>query len=258
VGEEITILIGALDAAVAKAMERGEPTIMYSGGLDSGVLASLATRHGRPALMTVGVEGSHDLQAAKKGAGDLGLEWTPVILTHEDIVASLRGTLAALGPLDPVTLSFMAPLQVIASRCPGGDLISGQGADELFGGYMRYLEMGSEERGKAMETDLEAVMTSGAEMDEKLASAYGCGISHPYLDKGVIEAARAFPASEMVRDGIRKWPLRRVAMKIGSPGIAGQKKKACQYGSGIMDAMKAEAKSRGIRVAGLAEALLNE
>ena len=239
-------ILGALDGAVAKTMSDKPVAIMFSGGLDSGVLAALAKRYGSPTLYTVGIDRSHDLRAGEEGASALDLPWTPYVLTEDEVLAACREALSIV-PMDhPVVLSFELPLQIIASRCRERDLMSGQGADEIYGGYRRYLDMPSEELGMSLRADLEHVLRDGAPMDHRIAGHYGKEIHHPFLDPGVRNVSGAIPAGEMIRDGVRKAPLRDAAMLLGIEGIASREKKAAQYGSGFMKAMKAEARRRRV------------
>jgi len=111
-------LLKALDAAVAKVP--ADAAISFSGGLDSGILAGLAKRRGRPTLYTVGVEGAADLIAAEEAAAFLELPWTPIIVNQDDILRSARALLSVIPPDDPVAISFELPLHMVASTANGG------------------------------------------------------------------------------------------------------------------------------------------
>jgi asparagine synthase (glutamine-hydrolysing) len=228
-------------------MDRGPTAILFSGGLDSGLLAALAARHGRPRLYTVGLEGSHDLRMAKEAAEVLGLPWTPFVMTTEDVIASSREVLR-IATVDPVTLSFELPLQMVASRVDETILMSGQGADELFGGYDRYLRMSSSVAKQAMDEDLVRALGAAIPLEDTIAERYGKRIERPFLDPEVVELATSLPVEERIRGGIRKAPLRDVAAAIGHELIASREKKAAQYGSGFWRTLRSLAKKDGVPV----------
>lgn len=238
-------LARALDGAVGRVMDDGTVALLFSGGLDSGVLAALARRHGRPMLYTVGVDGCHDLRAAEDAAAALDLPWTPLVMSPDEVIAACREMLSITGIGSPLVLSFELPLQMVASRASERMMMSGQGADEMFGGYSRYLQMGPVELEASMRADLAKVLTDGVPLDRTIAARYGKGIVHPFLDQEVRDVVHGIPASGMIRGGVRKAPLREVALSVGAAAVAGREKKAAQYGSGFMKVMKAEARRHG-------------
>ena len=81
----------------------------------------------------------------------------------------------------------------------------------------------------------------------------------PYLDKGVINIALKVPIQFKIRNGVRKWILRRVGEKIGLPKesvIAD--KKAIQYGTRVAYILKKEARKLGKNLSTLAEEIYRE
>ncbi len=244
----ITELLRTLDEAVEKVMDHGPVAIMFSGGLDSGLLAALAMKHGTPQLYTVGVEGAHDLRMSEEMAAALDLPWTPLLMTPDDVMAACRETLRIVRIEHPVVLSFELPLQMIASRVKEDVLMSGQGADEMFGGYNRYLAMSGDQLEQGMRDDVAKVLSDGAPLDRVIAGHYGKIIEHPFLDQEVRRIAETIPPADKVRDGVRKAPLRDAAMAMGMELIAMREKKAAQYGSGFMKVMKSQARKRKVEL----------
>jgi asparagine synthase (glutamine-hydrolysing) len=235
-------LVKALDGAVEGIMAEGPVAIMFSGGLDSGLIAALAKRHGTPQLYTVGLEGSHDMTMSEEAARYLGLPWTPLVMTPEEVISACRDLLGTVKVKSPVIVSFELPLQMIASRVREETLVSGQGADEMFGGYSRYLEMASEDARRAMVDDLARMFSDVIPLEDEIASKYGKRVERPFLDPGVRKLAASMPVADKIRGGIRKAPLRDAATALGSDLIASREKKAAQYGSGFMKVLKARAR----------------
>lgn len=247
------MILAALDLAMIEVPER--PAVLFSGGLDSGLLAALAKRRGLPRLYTVGVDGSSDLRTGEEAAAQLDLPWTAVVVGEDDVLAACREVLAIVPIDDPVVLSFELPLQMVASRAPEAELVTGQGADELFGGYNRYLAMGPEARGKAMEEDLLRLLDAGVPRERGICAHYGKALHQPFLHPAVREAARSIHPSEMVREGVRKAPLRDAAERLELGPIARREKKAAQYGSGLMNVLKSLARREDTSLVRLLPAL---
>lgn len=226
-------------------LSKKRTAVLFSGGLDSTLLTALAAPRSDLRLYTVGFPGSHDLEAGRKGAEELGLPWEPILI--DDVI--LRRAVAYLrdhvGLVDPVTISFEVPLYIVCTTVIEGVLLSGQGADELFGGYARYSSMSTAELDEARAADVHRLLFEGFLREVRMAQGFGKTLMCPYLDLPVIEAALSIPSAELFGELGNKQPLRRLAMGMGlSAAIA--PKKAAQYGSGVMKAMKRLAASEGM------------
>ncbi|OPX59278.1 MAG: asparagine synthetase B [Methanomassiliicoccales archaeon PtaB.Bin215] len=239
-GEELlSRLKGSLEV-----ISKGRTAVLFSGGLDSTLLTALAKPFTEIRLYTVGYPASHDLDAGRKGAEELGLPWEPILIDD----AILRGAVAYLrdrvGVTDPVTVSFEVPLYMVCANVPEKVLLSGQGADELFGGYARYSSMSPAELEQARAADLQSLLFGGFIREVRMAQDLGKTLVCPYLDLPVVETALSIPSQELFGELGNKQPLRRLAMGMGL-NAAKAPKKAAQYGSGVMKAMKRMANSEG-------------
>ena len=128
--------------------------------------------------------------------------------------------------------------------------LSGQGADELFGGYNRYLKHFEENSlfdayfalDEEIYHDIANMHHVNLERDDAVSMANGVELRVPFLDKDIIDLALDIPGKYKIKDGedvLRKHILRDVAKSIGVPDyIADRPKKAAQYGSGINKILK--------------------
>ncbi|MDV2481757.1 asparagine synthase [Methanoculleus sp. Wushi-C6] len=222
----------SLEEAIVTAvgLRSDEGVTAFSGGVDSGLVAALA----RLPCVTVGIEGSHDARWAAAAARTMGLDLTIVSPTEEEIAEALTQVVRVIpDPTNPVEASI-ATTMYFAAAWAGEQghtrILAGQGADELFGGYARYLS--SPDLAAELERDFADLGRQGTR-DQAVAALHGTYLSMPYLDVRVVRAARSIPAAERVRGGVRKYPLRMVAQEYIPAEIARAEKKAMQYGSGI-------------------------
>jgi len=234
-----------LEQAIITAvrLRSDEGVTALSGGVDSSLVAQLAGRE----CIAVGVAGSHDLRQARHAAGILGLPCTYVEITPQEIEDALPLVVATIPVKEPVSTGI-ALTQYFIARWAGEQgyerIITGQGADELFGGYQRYLE--SAALAEDLARDI-AGLEAQAARDQSVAALHGTYLSMPYLDIRVVRAALAVPASEKVRGGRRKIPLRAVAERHIPAELAWYEKKAMQYGSGVWKVLQQLARKNGYK-----------
>ncbi len=235
-----------LEDAIVTAVDlrSDEGVVAFSGGVDSGLVAGLA----RLPCVTVGVEGSHDIAWAAKAARTMGLDLTIVSPTQDEVAEALARVIRVIpDPTNPVEASIATTL-FFAAAWAGEQghtrILAGQGADELFGGYARYLT--SPNLAAELERDFADLGRQGVR-DQAVAALHGAYLSMPYLDVRVVRAAQAIPARERVRGGVRKYPLRVVAERHIPIEIARAEKKAMQYGSGIWRIIQRLARTNGYK-----------
>ncbi|MDI6867211.1 asparagine synthase C-terminal domain-containing protein [Methanoculleus sp.] len=236
----------SLEEAIVTAVKlrSDEGVVAFSGGVDSALIAHLA----RLPCVTVGLPGSHDLARATKAARMLDLDLTVISPGKEEVADALSRVVRAIpGPPNPVDASIATTLYFVAETAEEQGhtrILAGQGADEIFGGYARYLS--STDLAAELERDFADLPRQRAR-DQAVAALHGAYFSMPYQDLRVVRAALPIPASIRVRGGVRKYPLRLIAERHIPAEIAWTEKKAMQYGSGIWKTIETLARANGYK-----------
>jgi asparagine synthase (glutamine-hydrolysing) len=251
----------ALAAAVCVRVHKNA-AITFSGGVDSALIGAMAPD---TPLLTVGLAGSHDVKAARQAAKLMGAEGRHIIyeITEKDVEEALAGTVYAVESANTLKVSIALPLYLLAQRARQDGfkvLLSGQGADELFGGYARHEAASREGRlPEALDHDLRQIAEVNLERDDAVTMAHGVELRVPFLDMRVVAASRRVGPSLKVRpngkDYIRKYILRKVAEKYLPREVASAPKKAIQYGTGAQKTLDRLARSKGCTPAGSLESL---
>ncbi len=234
------LLRASVEARLKKA---GRVALGFSGGLDSALLAKIASNLKEIKLLCLGLEGSRDLEWGAKAANLLGLDAELYKVDAED-VEDACDRLLAYRSFSTLDLSIGVGVELLARRAREEGcqtLMLGQLADELFGGYMRYqralLSKGLE---AAQKLTIEDVLSAerGLERDEYASAPY-VDLNLPYASKPFVNYALNIHPKLKVDEKRRKIVLRRVAEMLDLPEeIAEAPKKALQYSTGIAKAIK--------------------
>jgi asparagine synthase (glutamine-hydrolysing) len=250
-----------LKAALQKAVELRLTTssgIAFSGGIDSTFLAALA-KEVIPSisLYAVGLPDSHDIIQAEKTAEAIGLRDSLKIklLSLEEIEKEIPNVIYATESVDPMKIAIGLPLYFAAKTAKEDNkrvLLTGQGADELFGGYKRhevFLEQDPELLAREIYSDLKNISVINLERDDMVTMANSIELRVPFLDKEVIKTGLAISPELKVqkKDSFytRKYILRKAAEDLLPPGILWKEKKAIQYGTGVQKIIEKLARGAG-------------
>lgn len=254
-------LENALVSAVKSQVQGEDVAVAFSGGLDSGLVAAIAKEYARSVtLYTSGKDNSYDVVMAQEMSEMLGLPWLHIPLNEDNIEARLREMISITGTSSPLTLSFELPLFFVCRTVREKYVLSGQGSDELFAGYSKYIGLSEEELDRMRKADLGKLISSTVPHETKVADHFGRKILYPYLDSLVTMQVNAMDLKELMPadQDHRKMLLRQVARDLGYPFIAEKKKKAAQYGSGTMDLVRKVASDQGLTYAELVDKIYKE
>ena len=254
-------LENAIVSAVRTGVEDRDVAVAFSGGLDSGLVAAIAKDYARSVtLYTSGKDESYDVVMARDMSERLGLPWLHIPITKDNIESRLREMISITGTSSPLTLSFELPLFFVCRTVHERYIIGGQGSDELFAGYTKYVNMPDDELVRAMKSDMGKLITSTIPHETKVANHFGKTILYPYIDPivtmqvGAMDIADLKPADA----DSRKMLLKQVARNLGYPFIAEKRKKAAQYGSGTMDLVREIAADKGMTYHELVDSIYRE
>jgi len=234
--------------------------IAFSGGIDSSIIAKIASETGvEVRLYAAGIPGSDDLLSAEAAAYSLQLPLKSVDLPSDDLVPELREVVLLLGSTNPMDLSIALPIFAAfrSMRADGiSSVLSGQGADEIFGGYFRHLSSLRKEGyaglSRSLRRDIVGRCIRNVGRDNRIARSLGLELLLPYLDLELLQVGLNIPPDLKIlgpQDGLRKAVLREAGSCLGLPGrIVYRRKRATQYGSGSMKVIRRLAKRRGCSV----------
>ncbi len=232
--------------------------VAFSGGLDSSLVALLAKRCGvEVVLVHVSLENQPETACAREAADALQLPMQVHLFNETDIEKDLANVVGLIEEADPVKAAVGVPFYWAAQKTSEAGLkvlLAGQGADELFGGYQRYvteyLAQGNEKVRRTMYYDVANVHESNLERDEKICIHNDVKLRLPFASFELAEFAMSLPTElkfDCKTDSLRKLVLRRAAENMGLPACATLKpKKAVQYSTGISNALKKLAKKRNL------------
>ena len=231
--------------------------VAFSGGLDSSLVAMLARICGiEVQLITVGLEDQHELHHARAAAKALELPLLIKTYSQDDIEQILPKFLWLIEEPDVTKVGVAIPIYwtaEIASKLGFRILLAGQGADELFGGYHRYLRdyvAGDEVVRDSMYHDVTTSHEKNFQRDNQACSFHKVELRLPFADQNVVNFSLGLPTRLKIaspEDHLRKRLLRLTAENLGMPPfIVNRRKKAVQYATGVSKALRRLARQENL------------
>jgi len=226
--------------------------VLLSGGLDSSVTSALAKLYAAkrvesddeqaawwPQLhsFAVGLEGSPDLAAAQKVADHIGTVHHEIKFTIQEGLDAIRDVVYHLETYDITTIRASTPMYLMARAIKALGIkmvLSGEGADELFGGYL-YFHKAPTAKDFHEETvrKLDKLHQYDCLRANKSLAAWGIEGRVPFLDKEFMDVAmRINPEDKMInKERMEKWVIRKAFEKYLPESVAWRQKE--QFSDGV-------------------------
>ena len=260
---DIDVLRKALEDAVERQLMSDVPYgVLLSGGLDSSIISAIAKRKASmriesgntkqawwPQLhsFAVGLTGSPDLAAARKVADHIGTVHHEIHFTVQEGLDAIRDVIYHIETYDVTTVRASTPMYLLARviKSMGVKMVlSGEGADEIFGGYLYFHKApNAEEFHKETVRKLSKLHQYDCLRANKSLAAWGVEGRVPFLDKEFMDIAmRLNPSDKMAGKGkIEKWVLRKAFEEYLPESITWRQKEQFSDGVGYswIDTLKA-------------------
>tara|TARA_B100000780_G_scaffold152142_1_gene106328 strand:+ start:1104 stop:2768 length:1665 start_codon:yes stop_codon:yes gene_type:complete len=250
---DLKLLQDALEDAVHRQLMSDVPYgVLLSGGLDSSITSALAKKYSKnriesddqkaawyPQLhsFAVGLIGSPDLKAAKLVADHIGSIHHEVTFTIQEGLDAIKDVIFHLETYDVTTVRASTPMYLLARVIKSMGIkmvLSGEGADEIFGGYLYFHKApNAEEFHKETVRKLEKLYQYDCLRANKSLAAWGIEGRVPFLDKEFIDVAmRINPKDKMIdKNKMEKWVLRKSFESYLPPSVAWRQKE--QFSDGV-------------------------
>ncbi|XP_070031284.1 asparagine synthetase [glutamine-hydrolyzing] 2 isoform X1 [Nicotiana tomentosiformis] len=222
------VLRKAFEKAVVKRLMTDVPFgVLLSGGLDSSLVAAVANRYladteaarqwgSQLHTFCVGLKGSPDLKAAREVADYLGTRHHEFHFTVQEGIDALDEVIYHVETYDVTTIRASTPMFLMSRKIKSLGVkmvLSGEGSDEIFGGYLYFHKApNKEEFHQETCRKIKALHLYDCLRANKSTSAWGVEARVPFLDKEFINVAMNIdPEWKMIRPDlgrIEKWVLR--------------------------------------------------
>jgi asparagine synthase (glutamine-hydrolysing) len=249
----LDVLRHAMEDAVHRQLMSDVPYgVLLSGGLDSSIVSAIAKKYAArrvesndlqdawwPSLhsFAIGLKGSPDLDAARKAAEHIGTIHHEVHFTIQEGLDAIRDVIYHIETYDVTTIRASTPMYLLSRVIKSMGIkmvLSGEGADEIFGGYL-YFHKAPNARAFHEETvrKLNKLHLYDCLRANKSLAAWGVEGRVPFLDKEFMDVAmRLNPEDKRPKDGrIEKWVVRKAFEDILPESIAWRQKE--QFSDGV-------------------------
>lgn len=246
-------LKAALEESVKSHLMSDVPYgVLLSGGLDSSIISAITKKYAArrvedqaksetwwPQLhsFAVGLEGSPDLSAASKVAAVLGTVHHEIHFTVQEGLDAIRDVIYHIETYDVTTIRASTPMYLMSRKIKAMGIkmvLSGEGADEVFGGYLYFHKApNAKEFHEELVRKLQALHMYDCARANKAMSAWGVEARVPFLDKQFLDVAmRINPQDKMCGNGkIEKHVLRECFADYLPESVAWRQKE--QFSDGV-------------------------
>lgn len=217
--------------------------VILSGGLDSTLtLLHVHQMHPDCVAFTIGTEDSDDLRFARRLTHDLGIpheiiELRPGDIHLDDVRTAIRmSELTEYG--DVINSVVTKPLFERVHQCGVKVVLSGDGSDELFGGYNMYQQVSKDLSQQLFRHNIRNLSRTELQRVDRISMGQGVEARVPFLDLSLVKLALQVPVELKVRDGMEKWVLRQAFADVLPGYIRNRPKSAMSHSSGLHERIR--------------------
>ena len=243
----------ALEAAVHRQLMSDVPYgVLLSGGLDSSITSAIAKKYAQKRIesndkkdawypqlhsFSVGLEGSPDLAAAQKVADHIGTIHHEIKFTIQEGLDAIKDVIYNIETYDITTIRSSTPMYLMARVIKSMGIkmvLSGEGADEIFGGYLYFHKApNAQEFHKETVRKLDKLHMYDCLRANKSLMAWGIEGRVPFLDKEFMDVAmRINPKDKMINEErMEKWVIRKAFEDMLPQEVAWRQKE--QFSDGV-------------------------
>ena len=243
----------SLEDAVHRQLMSDVPYgVLLSGGLDSSITSALAKKFSAKRIesndkddawypqlhsFSVGLKGSPDLKAAKIVAKHIGSIHHEINFTVQEGLDALRDVIYHIETYDVTTVRASTPMYLMARVIKSMGIkmvLSGEGADEIFGGYLYFHKApNSKEFHNETVRKIEKLYQYDCLRANKSLAAWGIEGRVPFLDKEFMDVAMNInPSDKMINEKrMEKWVLRKAFESYLPKKVAWRQKE--QFSDGV-------------------------
>src|SRR3989338_4471274 len=242
------------NSIIERAQNLNKFGILFSGGVDSTLIAFLCKKHGfNFTCFTIGLENSQDIEYAKRIAEKYNFDLKHKILPLEEFENVIKSTIKILNSDEIVWVSVGSVLYATARLALQSNiniLFGGLGTEEIFAGYQRHEDSLKDNGFQAVHKEswngLKNMWQRDLLRDSTIAKSLGIELRTPYMDLEVIKAAMNINPMYKIDKLNKKIILREIAENFGlEKEFAFRPKKAAQYGSNFVKGIDKLAKKYG-------------
>lgn len=236
---DVKLLKESLENAVKRQLMSDVPYgVLLSGGLDSSVISAIAAKVKLPLhSFAIGLKGSPDLLAARIVSKHIGTSHHEIEYTVQEGLDAIRDVIYHIETYDVTTVRASTPMYLIARYIKSLGIkmvLSGEGADEIFGGYLYFHKApDAEEFHKETVRKLSKLHQYDCLRANKSLASWGVEGRVPFLDKEFMDVAmRINPKDKMASNGkIEKYIIRKAFEEYLPPEVVWRQKE--QFSDGV-------------------------